>query len=646
VEASAQRTPFSRRGAALLVAAIFVAYLPALLHGGFVWDDDRHVTENPALRSWRGLGALWSDASVVPQYYPLTHTSFWVEYRLWGEAPRGYHLVNVALHALAACLLYRALGRLGVPGALFAAALWALHPLQVESVAWISERKNVLSGALFLASVGCWIQALELDDDTARVAVPSGARRRPPAAAVWGAVTYLAALLSKTVTAVLPVTLAIVGWWKGRRPTARRGAYIAAMLVAGALMGALTSWLERNQVGASGPEWSHGPYVRAVLAGRIWWFYLGKLLVPTNLTFIYPRWEVGAGATPWLGWSVAALALLAVLFVARTRIGRGPAAALFYYSAALVPALGFVNVYPMRYSFVADHFQYLAGIGPLALLAAVAAGRTRRWPRLPALASAALVILVLGAATWQRAGVFEGRETLWRDTLRRNPQAWIAHNNLGILEAEAGRPAAAEEHLLRAIELRPGHAGARNNLGWLYLGQGRSAEAVAQLEAAVELAPTDVNARVNLGDALRAVGASARAEASYVAALALEPSHPRALASLADLRLDERRYADAVAPLERLRRLAPDDPQLARGLARALAGAGRREEAASLYRELIGRGDAGAELHYEYGSLLMSMERFEAAAAEFESALALRPGFGAAERGLVRARGAQASRSR
>jgi len=462
-------------------------------------------------------------------------------------------------------LLYRILLDLGLPGAWLAAALWALHPIQVESVAWITERKNVLSGALYLGSLWCWIRALGLTR-----AGPADAARST-STAIGGAVLYVAALLSKTVTSVLPITLAILIGWSRRGPTRRQGAYVGAMLAAGAMMGALTSWLERHQVGAQGEAWSLDAVERIAVAGRAWWFYLGKLLWPVDLTFIYPRWDVAASGI-WLVWPLAVVATLLVLFAARGGLGRGPLAAALHYTAALVPALGFINVYPMRYAFVADHFQYLAGIGPIVALSALAARLAPRIPRAAAVVLVAVVLATLGGMTWQRGQVFESREVLWRDTLRRNPAAWIAHNNLGILEAEAGNSAAAAGHFGRVVELRPGHAGARNNLGWLRLREGNVAAALQHLAEAVRLAPDDLNARVNLGNARRAAGDPAGAEASYREALRIEPLDPRALGSLGDLLLAQRRWADAVRTLERLRQALPTDP----GVRGALAAARRQ----------------------------------------------------------------------
>ena len=249
-------------GIAAILALAALAYIPAV-GGGFIWDDDYYVTENPTLRTADGLRAIWTDPGATPQYYPLTHTSFWIEYRLWGLEPAGYHVVNVLLHALAAVVLWRLLHALGVPGAWLAAAVFAVHPVHVESVAWITERKNVLSGMLYLASATCWVRYLGLDSE----------QERDPAAgwAAAGAVLFVGALLAKTVTASLPMSLLLVAFWKGKRLRAGALVLLGAMLAAGVLMGSLTSWLERNQIGAVDGPWDLGWWERVGVAGRAWW---------------------------------------------------------------------------------------------------------------------------------------------------------------------------------------------------------------------------------------------------------------------------------------------------------------------------------------------------------------------------------------
>jgi hypothetical protein len=340
----------------LLAVLAFAAYQPAW-HGGFLWDDDAHVTR-PELQSAHGLWRIWFDLESTQQYYPLTHTVFWVEQQFFGYAPLGYHLVNIGLHALNACLLLLLLRWLAVPGAFLAAVLFALHPVMVESVAWITELKNTLSGAFYLGAALCYLRF-----DVTR-------RRSSYGAALT---LFVLALLSKTVTATLPCALLVVLWWRrGRLVWRQDWVPLLPFLVLGVAAGSLTAWVERSLIGAEGAEFNLTLAERCLVAGHAFWFYLGKLVWPENLIFIYPRWELH----PEEWWSyvypAGALLMLAGAWGLRRR-WRAPLAGLLYFSGTLVPVLGFFNVYPFRFSFVADHFQCLASLGLLVPVSAALA---------------------------------------------------------------------------------------------------------------------------------------------------------------------------------------------------------------------------------------------------------------------------------
>jgi hypothetical protein len=351
---------------ALLLMATLTAYFPALT-GDFLWDDAGHVT-NPALQSWSGLARIWFEVGATQQYYPLLHTAFWIEHRLWGDATVGYHVINVLWHVTSACLLVSILRRLAIPGAVLAASVFALHPVCVESVAWISEQKNTLSTVFYLAAALAWLR-FEDDRRPARYAIAS----------LW----FLAAMLTKTVTATLPAALLVLAWWRHGRLSWRDDVRpLLPWLALGVSAGLGTAWFESTHIGASGDAFTLSLVERGLLAGRVVWFYLGKLLWPVDLTFFYPRWTIDAtSAWQWL-FPAATLGLLAGL-VWWQRRNRAPLAAALLFGGTLFPVLGFVNVYPFVFSYVADHFQYLAGLAPLALLTA-AATRTfavMAWPR-------------------------------------------------------------------------------------------------------------------------------------------------------------------------------------------------------------------------------------------------------------------------
>lgn len=536
----------------LLVILVGVAYLPAL-GAGFVWDDDYHVFANPTLTSLQGLRSIWLDVHATPQYYPLVHTSFWLEYRVAGPSPYLYHLTNVALHAANAVLLWRLLARLAVPGAWLVAAIFALHPVQVESVAWISERKNLLSTFFYLWAALTYVRFSESAD--------GGAPRWRLYAGVW--LLFLAALASKSVSASLPAALLLALWWK--RGTILRGdwAALVPMLLVGAASGLLTVWLERAHVRAVGPEWDLSLLDRTLIAGRALWFYAAKLVWPENLAFIYPRWAVDASAAWQYVFPVAAMAVPIALFALRHRIGRGPLTGVLFYAGTLFPALGFFNIYPMRYSFVANHFQYLACVGLLAL----AVASVVRWGErvnLPAYAgrlACVPLLALLAALTWWNALAYADAETLWRDTLKKNPQAWMAHHNLGIELERKGRHHDAMAHYRAAVDLRPSHVRAHHKLGRSLAREGRLDEAIAHIETAIRLSPGERQFHSSLGDAYLRRGDFTQAEAAFRRVLEPPFEHAPTRVKLARALIGQGRNGEARLALEQALRIDPDNAE-------------------------------------------------------------------------------------
>jgi protein O-mannosyl-transferase len=519
-----------------MVAATLAAYVPAL-RGGFIWDDDFHVTQNRNLDDLDGLRRIWLTTTATPQYYPLTHTTFWIEHHLWGVNPLGYHVVNVLLHAASAVLLFLVLSTLGVPGACLAAAVFALHPVHVESVAWVTERKNTLSGLFYLASAMVFLRSFLGSDGSGRWS------RRAPAAAAG---LFVCGLLSKTVVATLPVALAMALLWKRGRIERRAASWLAAMLAVGAAAGLLTVWLEKHQVGAQGREFSLSLAERVLVAGRAVAFYLGKLLWPHPLAFVYPRWNLDAGsAAQWL-FPAAAAAAFVGLWLARKRIGTAPVVALAFFVVTLGPALGFLNVYPMRFSFVADHFQYLASIGPIALFSAGAARLAEKLPRrIPRRAWAVPLLAVLAVLTWRQGGAYKDLDTLWTRSIEASPDSFMAHYNLGKMLAERGRTDEAFAHYREALRANPEMAEAMVNLGNQLADRGKLHEAVELYERVIRLDPKRERAYYNLGIALEELGRRDEARKAYENAIRLKPDMTAAHANLAVLLYQQGRYAEA-----------------------------------------------------------------------------------------------------
>jgi tetratricopeptide (TPR) repeat protein len=563
--------PPSRLMGWLLVLMTTVAYLPAF-QAGFIFDDDVHVTGNLALRSLNGLGQIWSQPSATPQYYPLVHTSFWLEYHLWGLNPAGYHVINVLLHALAAVLLWRALVRLQVPGSWLAAGIFALHPVAVESVAWVTERKNVLSAVFYFAAALVWWRWDDPVMPDERAGSQDGKVRPARGWYFLALALFLAALLSKTVTCSLPAALLLVSWWKRGRLELREFGSLLPFFVVGAGLALVTSRLEHTQVGASGPEWAFNLPDRCLIAGRALCFYAGKLCWPAHLTYIYPRWQVNAGV--WWQWlfPTAVLAVMGLLWGLRRRLGRGPLVAVLFFAGTLLPALGFSNIYFMRYSLVADHFQYLAGTGLIVLAAAGLANGRRPVPSLgapgqsawPSWRAAAVVglLLTLGTLTWRQCGMYAGPETLWETTLQRNPRAWMAHDNLGEFLMQQGREDEAVAHWKQAIKVKPDDAVAYYNLGMAASQSGRVAEAIAFYQQALDLDPNQVEADNKLAWILATSPLPALRNGPRAVALAQHANqlargrNPGVLGTLAAALAEAGRFPEAVAALRQALPLA------------------------------------------------------------------------------------------
>ena len=554
----------------LLGAGLFAATLLAYartIRADFIWNDSDYVTA-PALRSLAGLGRIWFEVGATEQYYPFLHSAFWVQHRLWGDATTGYHLTNIFLHAGAACLLAAVLRRLAMPGAWLAAFLFALHPVCVESVAWISEQKNTLSLVFYLLAALAYYR-FEDERSGRRYAVATG--------------LFVIALLSKSVTATLPAALLVIRWWQAGRLDWRRDVRpLLPWFVLGAAMGIFSAWVEKKFIGAEGAEFALTGLERSLLAGRIVWFYLGKLLWPADLIFIYPRWAVSTAT--WWQWlfPLGVLAALVALWRWRGR-SRALLAAILFFGGSLFPTLGFFNVYAFIFSFVADHWQYLPCIGILTLLAA---GLTRAlvgtgpWLRrgVPA-----LLVAGLGVLTFHQSHMYADMVTFYQVTLARNPAAWMAHNNLGGLLREAGKLDAAREHYEAALAARPDLEKVHNNLGTILREQGRPAEAAGHFRRALELRPDYVGPLNNLGSLLRQQRQVPEALALLQRAVQLEPDFADTRNNLGMALRDAGRMPEAIAEFERALALQPDQPAVHLNLALTLSLLGRDAESMRHY---------------------------------------------------------------
>jgi tetratricopeptide (TPR) repeat protein len=588
VAASSKRTGDTSIRSGLLALAIvlgtFLAYLPAL-QAGFVWDDDDYVTENRTLREGDGLLHIWLEPTSIPQYYPMVHTTYWIEYQLWEKDPRGYHAVNIGLHAFAALLLWQVLSRLGVPGAWLAAAVFAVHPVHAESVVWITERKNVLSAVFYLAALLSYLRLFGLQDDGAKVS----SRWRLYA---LGTFLFVLALLSKSITCSLPAVILLLVWWKRGRLERRDFLHVVPLFVIGVAAAGVTVYLEKVHVGAEGQSWELTFVQRLLIAGRALWFYTGKLVWPAQLTFIYPRWDVNPSV--WWQWvpPLSATVAVSALWFERRRIGRGPLVAVLIFAGTLVPALGFFDYYPMRYSFVADHFQYLASASLIALFVAVGTNAVRRLrPGMLHVGTvgALIVLAVFGAGVWRQARVYRDLPTLWSDVLAKNPGAWMAHNNLGQWYFREGQPDKALTHYRASLEIEPGNPTLRVNLSQLYWSRGQRDEAMTQLREALRLDPESAQAHHNLGVAYTLQGDVDRAIEHFRQALRSVPDYLEAHEKLGRLLAGRGEFEEAIHHFGEILRIEPEYWPARQLQARALWASGRTEQAIPAYTELLQR---------------------------------------------------------
>jgi tetratricopeptide (TPR) repeat protein len=596
----------------------FIAYFPAL-RGGFLWDDDGHVCPI-GLRSLQGLWRIWSELGATQQYYPILHSAFWLEYRIWGEATIGYHLLNVFLHAGSACFVIAIMRRLALPGAVLAGFIFALHPVAVESVAWISEQKNTLSTLLYLGSVFAYLQ---FDHDRSR-------RQYGLALGL-----FVLALLTKSVTATLPVALFAILWLQRGHLNWRRDiAPLVPWVVIGAGSGLFTAWVEKWVVGAQGADFALTITQRCLLAGRVVWFYLFKLVWPTNLSFIYPRWTLD----PTVAWQYlfpsGLLVAGASLWILRQR-QRGLAAAFIIYVATLFPVLGFFNIYPFSFSFAADHFQYLASMSMIVL---AAAGLTSAAKRMPFVAAnrlffgvALLLLTTLGVLTWRQASLYRDAETLYRATLARNPDCWLAHNNLGnILLLSPERTPEAIDHFEAALRIKPDFAEAHFNLGIAFAKiPSRRPESFAHYEAAIRFNSRSAEAHNNFGTLLAQDPARLiDAVRHFQTAIEISPEFAAAHANLGTAwsRIPGH-LADAIAQYKTVISLSPESAEAHYNLANALAkDPANQTGAIAAYRNAIQINPDSAEAHYNLATILYKTPGGRAdAIAHYEQALRVRP---------------------
>jgi protein O-mannosyl-transferase len=554
-------------GALVLLLLVFLAYA-RVGDAGFIWDDEQHLTQNPVIIGPLGLTDIWTSASAV--YYPLVLTTFWILHHFVGLTPLPYHVLNVAFHAASALLLWRVLVQLRVRGAWLGAALWALHPVLVQSVAWITEMKNTQSALFYLLAISCFLQSRE--------------RKRNGVFYGLTIFFFVAAITSKPSTVMLPVVLALCLWWREGGFKQRDLRSFLPLILISLAASAWTIWEQKFHSLATGAEWVQTPLQRILISADAIWFYLLKLLWPHPLIFIYPRWTIDPSR--WFAWIplVALFVVATVLFLKRNTALRPVSFAFAYFVITLFPVLDFFDVYFFRYSFVSDHFQYLASMGPLALAGAgvIMAVEKIRIHRLAIqTASTLAILLILGTLTFHQSANYHDLITLYQVTLAQNPKCWMAEYNLGLALKNQGQLDEAIAHYRRAVNIWPDYVEAHYNLGGAYIEKGNIDEALAEYRRAIEIRPDDADSHNNYGSALRRLNQFDQAENEYRRALSLHPQYLDARLNLGSLLLQRGRTAEAITNLETARRLQPNDAVTHVTLGLALMKNGQPGEAAA-----------------------------------------------------------------
>lgn len=607
---------------ALIVTAGFAVYGPAL-RGGWVWDDHLDLPNNPVIRSPDGLAQIWTEPGRLLDFYPLKHSLQWLQWRLWENDTLGYHLTSLGLHLAAALLFWRVLGRLGLRHGWLGALLFTVHPLCVESVAWIVELKNTLSLPPLLLAVDAFLRHAD-----------SGRRRDLGAAWAW----FLVSLLCKTGGIMLPCFLVLLLWWRRGRPGAAELRTTAPFFALSLALGLVTLWFQHHRAQAGEDITAGEPLQRLVLAGQSVVFYLQKSLWPAGLMPLYPQWPVTpASPLAWWPWP-AGLAGLAWAWRRRASWGRHALLGGGWFLLHLLPFVGLITISFMRFTWVMDHLAYLPLLGLLGLLVAGLEALLARRPassRRLALAGAAALCLVPAAVARKHAAIFRSEESFWSAAVQGNPRAWFAHYNLAVVLRQRGDPAGAGDHFAAALAINPADAFTHHALAQLHADAGRAPEAEFHLREALRLDPRPAETHHSLGVLLQATGRPAAALAEYREALRLQPGYAIAENSLGLVLCDLGRLDEAAARFEAALRLNPGYAEAHANLGNLLLQAGRTDAALDHYREAVRLLPDAPELHINLANVLQDAGRHAEAAAGYEQALQLRPDIAVAHHRLA-----------
>ncbi len=591
-------------GAAAIALAALLAYIPAI-NGGFVLDDELLLTDSIYIRDSNGLYKFWCTTASL-DYWPVTNTSFWMEWRLWVMNLAGYHVTNLILHIVEAVLIWIILRKLSIPGAFWAAMIFVLHPVNVESAAWIAQRKNMMAMLFFLLSILWYLKVLMPTANRSAALSPLSSRSSPlaPRSSIlfyWLSLSaFVLAMLGKASVVVQPVLLLGIAWWLSPKeagpvfspgkmslsPYVRRNLALSAPFFAVAIVLTVVNvWFQKHGVEVAFRK--VGFAERLLGSGGVIWFYLYKALLPLNLVFVYPQWQIKTDNLLWWLPLAAALAVTAVLWRHRKDWGRPLLFAWGFFCVALTPVLGLKDVGFMEHSLVADHYQHIAIIGVIALISAGFSAWHRRARDKPpwAIAVAAAALAVLAILTWRQSGLYHDAVTLYKSILEKNPQSWMAQNNLGLVLEKSGKPQESINYFREALRLKPNYPEARYNWAIALVNLGLLPEAAEQYEQALKLKPDFAQAHNNLGIVLYKMDRLQESIDQFQLALRTKFDYPEAHNNLGSALARVGRHKEAAEEFRQAIRLKPDYAKAYYSLGNACKALGQHQEAIDNYKK-------------------------------------------------------------
>ncbi|HTQ39598.1 MAG TPA: tetratricopeptide repeat protein [Pirellulales bacterium] len=615
------RYPFA--GAAIIVIATCAAYLPAI-NGGFVLDDDALVTRNSSVKASDGLYRIWFTSEPL-DYWPITNTVFWLEWRLWGMNPIGYHITNLVLHIINSLLIWVVLRTLEIPQAFLAAAIFALHPVNVESTAWIAQLKNLLALFFFLLSILFYLKAgftrTSFNSTKVYSTILSPFDWLEGKKSYWiSLAVFVFAMLSKTSVVVLPLILLLVVWWQLGRVTWKDFLRTVPFFLVCIALTVVTLWFQKEHTGNILRDVTL--LDRLLGAGATIWFYLYKAFLPFDLSFVYPQWHIDSHDFVWWLPLIATIIITLILIWKRqTSRGRPTLFAWVFFCVALLPVMGFSDVGFMQHSLVADRYQYVAIIAVASIVSAYGSYffQRLRWPLF--MPAAAIMLLTLFLLTFQQASLYHDAVNLYTATLIKNPESPLIHYNLGVAYKDTGEPVRAREQFEQAVKLFPSYVDAiyglgilcaenadfqgainyykraleldsnnaevHNNLGFALNQLGNPQEAFEHFKKAVELKPDLAKARNNLGIVLAQKGQIQEAITEFESAIRVDPNLAEAYASLGNVDLLLRKFAEAIDQYKQALKREPRQYQVYGNMALAYAQLKRPADAIAAAQKAI-----------------------------------------------------------